>query len=65
VETDGTGSTRATMTRARTRPTVQRVKLLTLRELPPLAGTGPPVALRVVGFVSLAVVFLTWRSAWS
>jgi signal transduction histidine kinase len=59
VETDGTGSTRATMTRARTRPTVQRVKLLTLRELPPLAGTGPPVALRVVGFVSLAVVFLT------
>jgi len=47
------------MTPARAGPTVQGVKVLTLRELPPMAGTGPPVALRVVGFVSLAVVFLT------
>jgi signal transduction histidine kinase len=46
------------MTPARLGPTVQRVKL-TSRELPPLGGTGPPVALRAVGYVSLAVVFLT------
>ena len=47
------------MTPARAGPTVQGVKLLTFRELPPVGGTGPPVALRVVGFVSLAVVLLT------
>ena len=53
---DTPGSTLATMTPAREAPTVQGVKLVNLRELPPIAGTGPPVALRIVGFVSLAVV---------
>ena len=59
VETDTPGSTLATMTPAREGPTVQGVKLVNVRELPPIAGTGPPVALRIVGFVSLAVVFLS------
>jgi signal transduction histidine kinase len=59
VETDTPGSTLATMTPAREGPTVHGVKLVNLRELPPIAGTGPPVALRIVGFVSLAVVFLS------
>src|SRR4051812_18368944 len=60
VETRRAGSTRAAMTPAREGPTVPSVNL---RELPPIhrpghAG-GPPVALRVVGWVSLAVIFIS------
>jgi signal transduction histidine kinase len=44
------------MTWAREGPTVRRVNL---RELPALSGTGPPVALRVIGSVSLAVIVIS------
>ena len=54
------GSTHVTMTRACRGPTVSAVNL---RELPPLGqdrpGGGPPVALRVIGFVGLAAIFLS------
>ena len=52
------GSTLATMTSARETPTVRGVNL---RELPPISrpGSGPPVALRVVGFVGLAVILVS------
>jgi len=52
------GSTLATMTSARETPTVREVNL---RELPPISrpGSGPPVALRVVGFVGLAVILVS------
>src|SRR4051794_33345356 len=60
VETRAGGSTRAAMTRPRVAPTVPVVNL---RELPPLRASGrpggPPVALRVVGFVSLAVIVIS------
>src|SRR3954470_22424308 len=53
-------STRAAMTPARVAPTVCGVNL---RELPPIHRPGhpggPPVALRVVGFVSLAVILIS------
>jgi len=48
------------MTRARAPPTVWAVNL---RELPPLnagrPGQGAPVGLRVVGYTSLAVIFVS------
>src|SRR4051794_16402780 len=60
VETRAGGSTRAAMTPARVGPTVPGVNL---RELPPIRGSrqrgGPPVALRAVGFVSLAVILIS------
>ena len=58
VETRVSGSTLATMTSARETPTVREVNL---RELPPISrpGSGPPVALRVVGFVGLAVILVS------
>ena len=58
VETRVSGSTLATMTSAREGPTVPGVNL---RELPPISrpGSGPPVALRVVGFVGLAVILVS------
>src|SRR4051795_12312426 len=60
VETRAGGSTPAAMTRPRVAPTVPVVNL---RELPPLRASGrpggPPVALRVVGFLSLAVIVIS------
>src|SRR3954469_23325677 len=60
VETRARGSTRAAMTRPRVAPTVPGVNL---RELPPMRASGrpggPPVALRVVGYVSLAVIVIS------
>jgi len=52
------GSTRAAMTRAPATPTVQGVNF---RELPPISrpGGGPPVSLRIVGFVGLAVILVS------
>src|SRR3954453_17871631 len=60
VDAWATRSTRAAMTPARVAPTVLSVNL---RELPPIHRPGhpggPPVALRVVGFVSLAVILIS------
>jgi signal transduction histidine kinase len=58
VETRLSGSTPATMTSAPEGPTVREVNL---RELPPISrtGGGPPVALRVIGVVGIAVILLS------
>src|SRR3954452_19309447 len=60
VETSGDGSTRVPMTRARRTPTVSGVNL---RERPRLPdgrpGSGAPLALRVVGYVGLAAIFVS------
>src|SRR3954468_13950638 len=60
MEARRAGSTRAAMTPARVAPTVLPVNL---RELPPIRSGrhpgGPPVALRIVGFVSLAVIVIS------
>jgi signal transduction histidine kinase len=56
VEMRMSGSTPAPMTRAPAPPTVQGVNL---RELPPIGGSGPPLALRAIGVVGLVVIFVS------